>query len=357
MRPLAILLFLVALAPQPCAAQISSALVLTRTASGIACVGTRFPTPCDGGCAAGSFCLETGVGAACVPDGTILCCSGDPSCGVGDSCRFVTGPAGTTAGVCAPPGADYCNPGLEGIIACHTLPDGGLTSEWELGDCDGDGLANGYDRDFDICAAPWVPPLAVDLATCVDLPLGCHPAGTSCLLEDGRPGECVGLDTGTVCTPADGAVHCCFEDADCDGGDGCVPVAADGLPGRCMDTRCVGELDDLSGCLLDPVTGALVPFPSGDCDHDGTINEIDENPCVFDTPPADAGVVPARDAGTNTTSDAGGSMSHDDGGTDVTPRFGGGGGCACRANAGASRTAAWAWLFLALPLLRRRRRG
>jgi MYXO-CTERM domain-containing protein len=257
------------------------------------------------------------------------------------------------------------------MAACHTLPRaaGGTpvyTPDYYLGDCDGDGCANGADTDpcsmpstGGSCAAtgpaatspycPPPPPLAcvpqVDAITCDDA-RPCSPDGAPC---DGSSTCEDGWSDGPRCRPECGSLFLCNLSAGTLGGsDGCPPLG--GRDGVCMALPapfpaypayggvCVygffadGSCDAsriTSDCFVDSTTMmGTANFYQGDCDGDLVPNGCDSMVCVpgSDTiacepvpgagcdvvlPVPDAGVMDV-DAGT-ATPDSGNTMGEDAG--------------------------------------------
>lgn len=277
---------------------------------------------------------------ACVPDESAFCCAfdGTPLCPDGTTCHLASPDA---AGVCLRNDRDYCeaNPMAERIQQCHTSPDFVFPVGFELGDCDGDGLANAAEEraGTDHCTAPptpiaaWVEGTAdIQCATGVvacdpSVGPGCNGGAFEgvCQLDD-RTG-----DAAPLCAP-EPDLFCCGGPSGfaCPALTCVLPSDREGAPGVCTNSAFVCSTDEATLRACHTSIDGLIPVPIeiGDCDGDDIENARDDAPC--------------------------GEEAIDAGRPAIEPRFQGGGGCACRASpahAGAP------FLLVALAFLLRRR--
>lgn len=286
---------------------------------------------CEGGmrCAAGQHAalIPTATGSTicvCAPgtDASVgapaMCCSDGSTCPGGGTCVDVDG---ADPSLCLTDEMRCMEAPVphELAFACFSPPGTGTPQPyWQLGDCDGDGRANGTEIDTDPCCDE-----DTDLACCVATapePLRCCERvardPVQCCLDEslGDAASCCALDD---TSPYD----CC--------------ILHDASSETCCTLYGAGE----PGCM---------PMLDGGSDEDAGAADVG---ATSDVPDEDAG---ADDGGAN--SDVGGIDAG--AGSDAGDLgFGGGGGCRCAA--GAPRApGAWALLGLlaiAIPTFRRRR--
>lgn len=288
-------------------------------------------------CGDGGECrMMNGGGFTCVPPTGFVCCTSDAQCFVGDGGQTfacvdtpeLTGTDMTSStglcvhsATCVGDDAALSLEELERNLSTATTD----ASQWFGGDFDRDGLTNGQELELetDPCEKP-DPRAYWNGTACAPIPVGCTSVDGACLTHNDQAGDCQLTDDGTECVPIDDALWCGGEFT-CD--DGEVEVAD---PVR-EQVWCVpGECAGLVGSLLACISGGenLVPYASGDCDGDGTANDVDDTPCG-DLP--DAGPPSPGDGGQSPTADGGGVDRFDAGGERTDPSFEGGGGCRCRA--------------------------
>lgn len=258
-------------------------------------------------------------------------------------------PIGMTGiSLCMPSGRRWCAESGPGFTSCFRepgAPSDALLVDFELGDCDRDGIPNGAETDAGLC----VP---VERFGVVG-PSGNCDTLASCRSDGDCPSEaprCEGVGAHYFCVP-DVIHHCCggFVGVECPDGTACEPTngTADGNdfcadPGYCVDL----EFTDRTACLF--FGGERVEDPdAGDCDEDGIANASDESPCEFDAPP-DAGTSPPQDGGGTPPPEDAASPPMDAGHTtpppppeDRQPQFAGGGGCLCRATGAPGGQTPW----------------
>jgi len=262
--------------------------------------------------------------------------------------------------VCMPPGREWCEGASDAeLLACfQRMGDATRIVDFELGDCDRDGIPNEAETPDGLCEP-------VQRHAAISRGGACTPLANCRSDADCGPGApvCARIDAHGYCIPSDGVdtTHfCCggFLGIECPHGGTCAPSGgtADGQA-FCDDPRyCASwDFEDRIGCLF--FAGALVSDPAdGDCDGDGQKNTLDEDPCTAAPLPEDAGVAPTEDAGTVTREDAGAEDASAppamDSGVTAEPRslepsFNGGGGCACRATPSGPSPGPWGWLGLA----------
>jgi hypothetical protein len=301
-----------------------------------ACEGTACPDSGDHPITLLGMCFCAPGDAGDPPP--IPCCSAAvTTCPTGSTCRLFAD--GTRGGLCIPPGVTYCGDAGAGIdtfaIPCHTTPEPTPTRTivWRDGDCDADGIANGFE---------------------VDDPLRdpcCHDDYDCCIAAGNSEAEC--------CTVAQDSFACCAAT-----GDPVTCCRAQALYSECCLVAAeADEVSMLECCAGSPVTPAL------DCCSftDGLTGEA----CCMDLggPPelcCELGITTCETPDANvTTPDAGVVVGTDAGGEpmDAGPepeavQFGGGGGCVCSAAAprAPSALALLVALGVAIPVAVRRRR-
>jgi hypothetical protein len=284
---------------------------------------------------------------ACIPDRAGFCCSADEAlrCPRGSVCHLATA---EQPGICLRADLDYCDddPAADRIEQCHTSPAGEFPIAYVFGDCDGDGVSNGDERDAGtaVCTAPpdrlavWVDN-GSDIECRTDV-RPCSPEGSLCqdtsfggvCQHDERTG-----DDAPLCAPA-ADVFCCGGDNDAECPALTCVFASDrpDAPGVCTNERflCADDEATMRACHTS-VGGAIpVPIEIGDCDDDNIANAADEDPCV---PRAQGDAGPPRPPAV------------------IEPQFNGGGGCVCRASGPTRGSVVWLSM-LALLVARRRAR-
>lgn len=306
-------------------------------------------------CSDGNTChiLASGEGY-CLRADSLLCCDTGQDCAAVEGgtvvCTFVPDLTGRV-GICLEVENRYCERfTVAQIIDCQTTPAPSaiLTASFDDGDCDRDGLPNGYEQQIGIDECEARGPIAVDVGgTCIPTTLGCR-IGEPCVTGTGDPGRCetdiAERGAGTFCRADEPVLYCCG-----DGLFGCPPFALScvsngGAVARCLDDEVCADTPRgapgvrLDRCIRTP-DGVWVPFPFGDCDIDGVANQDDPTVCG-EPPPFDAG--PELDAGRPI----------------IRPQFRGGGGCVCGSSArGRTRSGLFAAAaFLALAILKKRQR-
>jgi hypothetical protein len=285
------------------------------------------------------FCEATPpmAGMECMPGCTTMFGCGIPSdCpainGMAPTCDPVQPPSGSsmTPNACTyrlPSGMTiapdqlitYCTaPGfhipLTRLSACHTIPGTSIvTTDYYLGDCDGDGCPNGHDTDPCVAAAgrcavadgadspfcPVAPPLACELSaagpSCTDArpcstDTGALPCEGTALCEDGwsdvprcRP-SCSTLFLCRVPTamarPPEPCPRWNGEAGTCVSSSASIAAGYDGL---CVypsfaDASCASMIPSPSACFSD-MGVATANFFAGDCDGDGIANACDALRC------------------------------------------------------------------------------
>jgi len=306
------------------------------------------------GCDSGEICRE-------VSTGTFLCAAEDALfCIPFDSASEGRCPLGATREISLPGGVKLCvRAGIalcttSDPVACFIPPAGDGPVRYEAGDCDDDGFANRSDPDP--CAAPRRLAVAGRDGSCTPLEpcaldVECSPPFDSC--DPVHPDE-----PHWFCAPGgDPLAFCCggFAGLECAAG----PCGSSAIPddfGFCEDPRFCGDrgwsFEQRVACLTG-ADGFPVAPERGDCDEDGTPNDVDPAPCVARMniaagAPA-AGPPPGADAGPPPPGeDAGPPVGSMDAGAPAptTPSFGGGSGCRCEAVAPPTPRP-WPWLVLA----------